>query len=69
MKIRHSDVVALVGFIVFFGAATAMLSDKVNCGMGPAKDDETANETQKRSDDQSFFTHVLCASMQAKHNR
>ncbi len=64
----HGVIIAVLGFIMFIGAGVVM-STQVDCGLKAIADDESLNETQKRSDDQSFFTHMLCTAMKAKHNR
>lgn len=64
---QHSAVIAMIGFLIFFGVGTVVAAS--SCGMGPAKDDPEANETTKRSDDYSFFGHKVCTALKSQHNR
>lgn len=64
----HGLLIAALGFVIFVGAG-AYLSTQVNCGLGAPAEDTTTNDSQMRSDDQSFFTHMVCTARKAQHNR
>lgn len=68
MDQKHGLVIAVVGLFIFIGFGAIMLSTSVNCGLG-ARDGGEENETRKRSDDQSWFSHFVCTGSKPQHNR
>jgi archaellum component FlaF (FlaF/FlaG flagellin family) len=67
-KYTVSVVVVVLALFVTFGVVYAA-SEQTNCGIGAREDGEAGSETNKRSDDQSFFSHLVCKSEKAQHNR
>ena len=66
---KHGVIIAVVGILIFIGFGSVVLASSNGCGLGSRNNDESLNDTQARSDDQSFFTRAVCSAMRAKHNR
>ena len=68
---KRSATIAVIGVLIFIGFGSIVFASATNsCALGPAgTPEEELNDTNKRSDDYSWFTHFVCTSAKARHNR